>query len=387
MRIEISDRLKKLPPYLFVEIDKKKKAALSEGRDIIDLGVGDPDQPTPKHIIEALYKAASDPATHRYALDKGMSELRNRIAAWYRDRFGVRLNPDTEILPLIGSKEGIAHIPLAFLNRGDVVLAPNPSYPPYRGGAILAGGVAFDLPLLEENSFLPDFTGIPNATLKKSKLLFLNYPNNPTGAVSDSSFFKDAISFASKNNIIICHDAAYTEIAYEGYKAPSFLSIPGAKELGIEFHSLSKIYNMTGWRIGFACGNENVIKALTTVKSNIDSGIFNAIQRAAITALDGPEKFLNDLRTLYQKRRDIVVEGLNSLGWNIVKPQATFYIWFKVPKDYTSTTFAEFLLEKADMVVTPGNGFGKYGEGYMRIALTVPDERLKEAITRLKKIL
>ena len=387
MRIEISDRLKKLPPYLFVEIDKKKKAALNEGRDIIDLGVGDPDQPTPKHIIEALYKAASDPATHRYALDKGMPELRNRIAVWYRDRFGVRLNPDTEILPLIGSKEGIAHIPLAFLNRGDVVLAPNPSYPPYRGGAILAGGTPFDLPLLEENSFLPDFTRIPNATAKKSKLLFLNYPNNPTGAVCDSSFFEDAISFASKNNIIICHDAAYTEIAYEGYKALSFLSTPGAKELGIEFHSLSKIYNMTGWRIGFACGNENVIKALTTVKSNIDSGVFNAIQRAAITALDGPEKFLNDLRALYQKRRDIVVEGLNSLGWNVTKPQATFYIWFKAPKDYTSATFAEFLLEKADMVVTPGNGFGKYGEGYMRIALTVPDERLKEAITRLKKIL
>ena len=387
MKINISDRLKALPPYLFVEIDKKKKAAISEGRDIIDLGVGDPDQPTPQYIIDGLNKAASNPANHHYALDAGLPALKDRIARWYRDRFNVELNPETEILPLIGSKEGIAHTPLAFVNPGDVVLAPNPSYPPYRGSTILAGGVVKDLPLLEENSFLPDLNSVPKDAAKKAKLLFLNYPNNPTGAVAEPSFFKEVVSFASKNNIIVAHDAAYTENAYDGYRPASFLEAKGAKDVGVEFHSLSKIYNMTGWRIGFACGNAEVIKGLAKVKSNMDSGIFNAIQRSAVTALDGPKEFLKDMNSLYQERRDCLVKGLNSMGWKVKSPKATFYVWAKVPKDQTSATMAELLLDKADIIATPGIGFGKYGEGYVRMALTVPIERLQKALSRLKKVL
>ncbi len=387
MKIDISQRLKALPPYLFVEIDRKKKAALKEGRDIIDLGIGDPDQPTPKFIIDGLSEAVSDPSTHRYALDAGLPELKTRVARWYKERFNVKLNPDTEILPLIGSKEGIAHLPMAFVNPGDTVLASNPSYPPYRGGPILAGGKVHDLPLLEENSFVPDLGAVPASTAKKARLMFINYPNNPTSACAEPGFFKDVVSFAAKNNIIIAHDAAYTEIAYDGYRPGSFLSAPGAKEVGIEFHSLSKIYNMTGWRIGFACGNESVIKGLSKVKSNIDSGVFNAIQRTAITALDGPKEFLEELIALYKERRDTLVGGLTSIGLKTFKPKATFYVWIKVPKGYNSTSFAGTLLEKSDIVATPGVGFGKYGVGFVRMALTVPVERLKEAVSRLKKAL
>jgi len=387
MRIELSDRLKKLPPYLFVEIDRKKKAALEEGRDIIDLGIGDPDQPTPKYVIDALNQAANDPSTHRYALDAGLPELKNRIARWYRERFGVTLDPATEILPLIGSKDGIAHLPFAFVNRGDVVLIPNPSYPPYRGSTILAEGEVCDLPLREENAFLPDLTKITPSLAKRAKILFLNYPNNPTGAIANPEFFDRVIKFAAKNNIIVAHDAAYTETAFDGYKPSSFLASEGARAVGIEFHSLSKIYNMTGWRIGFACGNADIIRALAKVKSNIDSGVFNAIQRAAIAALDGPKEFLDDMRSLYQERRDILVNGLNSIGWQVPMPKATFYVWAKVPKGYTSASFAELALDKANVVVTPGVGFGKHGEGYVRMALTVPRKRLEEAVNRFKALL
>lgn len=379
--IKESDRLKKLPPYLFAEIDRLKKEAIDNGRDIIDLGVGDPDQPTPPHIIEKLYEAAKDPANHRYALDRGLSRLREAVATWYKKRFGVDLDPKVEVLPLIGSKEGIAHIPLAFVNPKDAVLVPDPCYPPYRSGTIFAGGVVHPMPLLEENKFLPDLGKIRG----RSKLMFLNYPNNPTAAVASLEFFREVVDFARRNGVIVCHDAAYTEIAFDGYKAPSFLELDHAKEVGVEFHSLSKIYNMTGWRIGFVCGNSEIIGALRKVKSNIDSGIFQAIQLAAVCALEGPQDHLRDLAELYQARRDILVEGLTSLGWKVSKPKATFYVWARVPEGYTSAGLAKALLETTDVVTTPGAGFGGSGEGYIRMALTVDKERIKEAVARIKK--
>jgi LL-diaminopimelate aminotransferase len=383
---QLAKKLQSLPPYLFLEIDKAKRKARAEGRDIIDLGIGDPDQPTPKYIIEALYKAAQDPSNHRYALDQGMPALRQSIERWYKRRFNVNLDPNLEILPLIGSKEGIAHFPLAFLNQGDYSLIPDPCYPPYKGGTILSGGKPYLMPLLESNSFLPDFKKIPLSVLKKAKIMFLNYPNNPTGATAEKSFYKDAISFARKHKIIIVSDLAYSEMSYDGYSPSSMLEVEGAKDLVIEFHSLSKTYNMTGWRVGWACGNEKLIAALAKVKSNIDSGIFSAVQLAGIAALDGPEEHIKNMCSLYSERRDILISGLNSLGWQVNNLKATFYAWIKVPQKYDSIKFAGMILKKADIVVTPGVGFGKYGEGYIRMALTVDKARIKEALNRLKNI-
>ena len=313
MKVEFSERLKNLPPYLFVEIDKAKRKARQEGRDLVDLGIGDPDLPTPKHIIERLHEAAKDPKNHKYALDQGMPELRKAIADWYKKRFHVSLNPETEILPLIGSKEGIAHMPLAFVNSGECVLTPNPSYPPYRGSTILSDGQTYDMPLLFENNFLPDFKRIPAGLLARAKLMFLNYPNNPTGAVADKAFYQKAIDFASQHTIIIAHDAAYSEMAYDGYAPMSFLEVEGAKEVGVEFHSLSKTYNMTGWRIGWVCGNADIIAGIAKVKSNIDSGIFSAIQVAGIEALTGAQDHIRNMRALYQGRRDALCDGLKAL--------------------------------------------------------------------------
>jgi LL-diaminopimelate aminotransferase len=383
---QLSRKLQSLPPYLFLEIDKAKRKARAEGRDIIDLGIGDPDQPTPQYIIEALYKAAQDPANHRYALDQGMPALRHAIENWYKRRFNVNLDPNLEILPLIGSKEGIAHFPLAFLNQGDYSLVPDPGYPPYKGGTILSGGKPYLMPLLESNAFLPDFKKIPLSVLKKARIMFLNYPNNPTGATAEKSFYKEAISFARKYKITIVSDLAYSEMSYDGYSSSSMLEVEGAKDIVMEFHSLSKTYNMTGWRVGWACGNEKLIAALAKVKSNIDSGIFSAVQLAGIAALDGSEEHIENMRRLYQERRDILIRGLDSLGWQANNPKATFYVWIKVPRKYDSIRFAGMILEKADIVVTPGVGFGKYGEGYIRMALTVNKERIKEALIRLKKI-
>jgi len=387
MNIERSDRLKKLTPYLFVEIDRAKKKARSQGRDIIDLGVGDPDIPTPKFIIDELHKASLDESTHRYALDAGLLELRKAIAEWYKTRFNVTLDPETEILPLIGSKEGIAHIPLAFVNPGDRVLIPDPCYPPYRSGTIFAGGEPIYMPLLEDNAFLPDLKKIKPDAAKRAKIIFANYPNNPTGAIASKEFFKDLIAFAKKFNIIVCHDAAYSEINFDGYKAPSFLEIEGSKEIGVEFHSFSKTYNMTGWRIGFVCGNKDVISGLAQVKSNIDSGVFTAIQIAGIAALKSGIKNAIQFGSMYQERRDTVINGLARLGWKIQKPKATFYVWAHTLKGYDSTSLAKHILEKADVVITPGVGFGTYGEGYIRIALTVGKDRLAEAIERIKKVI
>ncbi|MFH1644916.1 MAG: LL-diaminopimelate aminotransferase [Candidatus Omnitrophota bacterium] len=384
IKVDLAERIKKLPPYLFAEIDRVKNQAKAEGRDIIDLGVGDPDVPTPPHIIDELYEAAKNPSNHRYALDQGLDELRKAIAHWYKRRFNVDLDPVTEVLPLIGSKEGIAHMPLAFVNPGDEVLIPDPCYPPYKSGTIFAGGVPYLMPLLAQNKFLPDFESIDYQVAQRSKLMFLNYPNNPTSAIADESFFKRAIEFANSYGTIICHDAAYTELAYDDYKPLSFLQVEGAKEVGIEFHSLSKTYNMTGWRIGFACGNAEVIAALKKIKSNIDSGIFQAIQIAGIAALQSEDSLLSELNSVYKKRRDVLVDGLNRIGWKVDKPKATFYVWIPVPPGYTSTELAKALLEKADIVVTPGVGFGPNGEGYIRMALTVKEQRLLEAIKRIE---
>ena len=388
MKVEFSQRLNKLPPYLFAEIDKAKRKARAEGADIIDLGIGDPDQPTPNHIIEKLNEASHDPANHRYALDQGMDILRAAVKKWYEARFGVSLNHSDEILPLIGSKEGIAHIPLAFINKGDYSLVPEPCYPPYKGGTILAGGTPFIMPLLEENNFLPRLDKIPNRVLKKAKFLFLNYPNNPTSACAELSFYNEVVKFAKKHAIIVLHDAAYSEINFDGYKPPSFLQAKGACDVGIEFHSLSKTYNMTGWRIGWACGNKKIIGGLAKVKANTDSGIFSAIQLAGVEALNGPQEYIAAMCRLYQQRRDALVEGLNRIGWQAAKPKATFYVWVKLPKSHkASIKFAKFLLDEASIVVTPGCGFGQSGEGYVRMALTASEDRIKEAIERLKKVL
>jgi len=383
---KLSKKVQSLPPYLFLEIDKAKRRAKAEGRDIIDLGIGDPDQPTPRHIIEVLSKAALDPDNHRYALDQGMPILRNAIKSWYKKRFNVDLAPDTEILPLIGSKEGIAHFPLAFLNSGDLALVPDPCYPPYKGGTILAGAKPYIMPLLESNSFLPDLNKIPLNARRKAKIMFVNYPNNPTGACANDDFYKKLIEFAAKNKIIIISDLAYSEMTYIGYKPRSLLELNGAKEVVIEFHSLSKTYNMTGWRVGWACGNAQLVSALAKIKSNIDSGIFSAIQIAGVAALETDQEFVNKMCQLYQERRDILVDGLNSLGWKVKKPKATFYIWIKIPIKADSISFAARLLKNADIVATPGVGFGKYGESYIRMALTVPKDRIKIALERIKKI-
>ncbi len=384
LKIDTADRLKNLPPYLFAQLDGLKKEAFAKGKDLIDFGIGDPDIPTPEHIIKRLYEAARDPKTHRYATNFGLMQLRQAAAKWYEGRFGVEVDPHTEILPLIGSKEGISHIPLAFLNPGDAALVPDPCYPPYKSGTILAGGVPYLMPLLETNNFLPVFKDIDRQVARQAKLMFLNYPNNPTAATASKNFFEEAVKFARDNNIIVCHDAAYSEIAFDGYKPVSFLEVDGAKEIGIEFHSLSKTYNMTGWRMGFALGNKKVINCLAQVKSHIDSGIFRAVQFAGIVALSNTNH-LAELLSIYKERRDVLVEGLKGLGWNINKPKATFYVWASVPSGYTSMELSKTLLDKYGIVVTPGVGFGQNGEGFIRFALTVSVDRIKESIERIKK--
>ena len=381
---EKAERLKKLPPYLFKEIDRKKSEVRARGVDIIDLGIGDPDLPTPPHIIEALKKAAEDPGNHRYPSYSGMGDFKEAVAKWYQERFGVELDPDTEVVSLIGSKEGIAHFPLAFVNPGDVALVPAPAYPVYHIATMFAGGESYFMPLLSENSFLPDLNAIPDKITSRARIMFLNYPNNPTSAVADLEFFRKVVEFARNNNILVCHDAAYTEMAFDGYRPPSFLAADGAKEVGIEFHSLSKTYNMTGWRIGFAVGNREAIDGLGAIKSNIDSGVFQAVQMAGIEAIRGDQSCVRDMVQVYSRRRDLMVKGLRDVGFEVESPRATFYLWIKVPEGYTSAELTERLLEDAGLVVTPGNGFGGPGEGYFRIALTQKRARLAEAVERLK---
>jgi LL-diaminopimelate aminotransferase len=384
-RFEIAERLKKLPPYLFVEMDRAKKKAQEEGRDIIDLGIGDPDLPTPRFIVEAMKKAMRDPRNHRYPLDQGLPQFRAAAAAWLKTRFGTAFDPESEIYPLIGSKEGIAHIPLAFVNPGEMVLVPEPCYPPYKSGTYFAGAEPLIMPLKVEHRFLPDLKTVNHALLHRVRMMFLNYPNNPTAATCDLKFFKDVVEFARKHNIIVCHDAAYSEVVFDGYRSPSIFEADGAREVAIEFHSLSKTFNMTGWRIGFACGNRELIAGLAKIKSNIDSGVFFAIQWAGVAALKGYPSHMRSVIRIYSQRRDVLVDGLKKLGWDVEKPKATFYVWARVPKRYTSATFAKALLEKCDIVVTPGNGFGECGEGYVRMAITVDKRRLAEAVERIRK--
>jgi len=384
--IKLADRIKNLPPYLFASIDRMKQAALAEGIDVIDLSIGDPDIPTPTHIVQAMKKAVEMPEHHRYPSYKGMLSFREAVASWYKKRFNVVLDPAEEILSLIGSKEGIGHIPLAFVNPGDVVLVPSPGYPVYPVGTLFAGGQPYIMPLSEDNGFLPDFTTIPEGILTRAKLMFLNYPNNPTAALASQEFFKQAIDLAKRYNIIICHDAAYSEVYFESEKPLSFLEVEGAKEVGIEFHSLSKTYNMTGWRIGVAVGNREVLAGLGKIKTNVDSGIFQAIQAASIVALQTEDVLLRELRRTYQERRDVLHGGLSTLGIKVTKPKASFYVWAHVPPPYDSTGFAVHLLKNAGVLGTPGVGFGAPGEGYIRFALTQPAARIREAIERIKKV-
>ena len=387
INIEPANRVKHLPPYLFAVIDKMKEKALAKGIDLIDLSIGDPDTPTPGHIIEAMQKAVKNPAHHQYPSYMGMLSFRQAVADWYKKRFNVTLDPKTEVVSLIGSKEGIGHMPLAFINPGDYVLVPAPGYPVYPVATLFAGGISYEMPLLEANNYLPDLTRIPKYILKKAKLMFINYPNNPTAACADKAFFKDIIAFARKHNIIICHDAAYTEMYYGSEKPLSFMQVPGAKDVGIEFHSLSKTYNMTGWRIGFAVGNKSAVAGLGKIKTNIDSGIFQAIQEAGIVALKTKDAELKKLRKMYRERRDVLFNGLKKLGLEVNKPKATFYLWVKCPNGVSSMDFTALLLNKAGILTTPGNGFGTPGEGYIRFALTVPVKRMKEALTRIQNIL
>lgn len=383
--LESPERLKQLPPYLFAEIDRRKRELRAQGKNVIDLGVGDPDIPSPDFVVKALQEAAAVPANHRYALDAGMPEFRQSIASWFERRYGVKLDKDLEILPLIGSKEGIAHLPLAVLNPGDVSLIPDPGYPVYRSGTLFAGGIPHVMPLLESNDFLPDLSSIDPALLKKAKLLYINYPNNPTSAVASKSFYQEVVEFARKHQILICSDAAYNEAGYDGYEAPSILEIHGAKEVAIELHSLSKTFNMTGWRVAFAVGNPEALKLLAKVKSNCDSGIFQAIQMAAKKALDEGDPWVKQNMLVYQKRRDVLVEGFKKIGWPIKAPKATFYCWIPVPPGSTSSELALKFLTELNIVVTPGNGFGPNGEGYFRISLTVSEPHIKEAIERIAK--
>jgi LL-diaminopimelate aminotransferase len=386
MVFERANRLKELPPYLFQELDRLKAEVQAKGVDVIDLGVGDPDLPTPPHIVEALREAVKDPSTHRYPSYSGMNDFRDCVARWYERRFGVKLEPSREVITLIGSKEGIAHIPLAFINPGDIVLVPSPAYPVYHAGTVLAGGKSYFMPLTADRNFLPDLDAIPPSVAQQAKMMFINYPNNPTGATAEAEFFEKVVAFAKKYEIIVCHDAAYSEMSFDGYRPMSFLEVKGAKDVGIEFHSLSKTYNMTGWRLGFAVGNAEVIGGLGQVKSNIDSGAFNAVQKAGIVALEGDQSCVREMQRIYQERRDVLIEGLRSVGLSPFVPKATFYVWCPVPEGTTSTGFAMTLLKEAGIVTTPGNGFGEPGEGYIRMALTVSKERIKEAVERMKKL-
>lgn len=375
--------MQKLPPYLFARIEKKLEKAQEEGVDVISLGIGDPDRPTPEHIIEAMARAIANPANHRYPTSVGLLSFRQAVADWFKRRFGVTLDPREEVVALLGSKEGIAHIAFCFLEPGDMALIPDPGYPVYSIGTILVGAEPYYMPLRAENGFLPVLEDIPEDVARRAKLLHLNYPNNPTGAFADREFFMKVIEFARNYDILICHDHAYSEIAFDGQKPISLLEVEGGREVGIEFHSFSKSFNMTGWRLGWACGNAEAIEVLTRFKSNVDSGVFQAVQEAGIAALSGSQECIEEMCAVYQERRDAVVEGLNRMGWKLNSPPGTIYVWAPVPQGYTSASFAELVLDKAGVVITPGVGYGQYGEGYFRIALTVEVERIQEALERM----
>lgn len=378
-----SKRLQRVPSYLFSDLDRKQEALQAQGIDVINLGVGDPDLPPPPHVVEALQEALKDPASHRYPPYAGTREFREAVAQWFHRRFGVHLDPDREVLALIGSKEGLAHLPWALIDPGDVVLVPDPGYPVYKTAVLLADGEPYPVPLDPQSGFLPDLERIPPEIARRAKLFFLNYPNNPTAGVATGEFFADLVKYAQDYGIILVQDNSYSEIAYDGYRPPSLLEIDGAKEVGVEFHSLSKTYCITGWRIGFVVGNAEVVAALGKLKTNLDSGVFRAIQQAGTVALTGPQEAVRERLEVFQRRRDFVVGRLRELGWEVPLPKATFYIWLPTPDGSSSKEFTETVLERTGVVVTPGSGYGERGEGYVRLSITVPDVRLEEAVNRI----
>ncbi len=382
--MQLTERIKKIPPYLFALVDKKKAEARAKGIDIIDLGIGDPDLPTPDFIVEEMVKAVRNPQNHNYPPYDGTLPFRTAVSQWFEHRFGVAIDPSTEVLSLIGSKEGIAHSFLTFLDAGDIALLPDPGYPAYQVNALIAGAIPYSVPATEATNYEPELDKIPAEIIAKAKILFLNYPSNPTGAVASDAFYEKAIAFAKQHNILICMDLAYSEVYFDGLKPKSILQFPGGKDVAIEFHTLSKTFNMTGWRIGMAVGNAEAVQALGKIKTNMDSGIFKAIQEAVIPALKDYQPFVDAQNKIYQLRRDIIVDGLNSLGWALQKPKATFYIWAPIPKGTTSEQFTIDLLDKTGILVVPGSGYGQYGEGYFRISITTPEPRLHEAIERLR---
>ena len=382
--MKFSSRLDKLAPYPFVEISRIIAKKRAEGVEIVTFGIGDPDIPTPDPIVDRLIEASRTPANHRYPETDGLPEVREAIATWYKDRFGVdNLDPGTEVLPLIGAKEGIGHVAFCFLDPGDIALVPDPGYPVYAAGTLFAGAESYYMPLLEENGWLPDLDAIPSDVARNAKVLWLNYPNNPTGAVADSDYYRKAIAFARENDVALLHDAAYSEVVFDGYKALSFLEVEGAKEVGIEFHSLSKCFNMTGWRFGSAVGNADIIQALFKIKSNLDSGVPQAIQEMAIEALTGSQQHIKDNNAIYQNRRDKVMDALIQLGLGVVPPKAALYVWARVPEGYTSASFTARLLDDLAIVVTPGSSYGEHGEGYIRLSLTTPDDMIDKGVDRL----
>lgn len=383
--LQEAKRIQQLPPYLFARIEQRIAQAKEDGVDVISLGIGDPDRPTPKHIIDKAAGQLYNSENHQYPSSVGMLSFRQAVAQYYKNRFNVELDAKSEVVTLIGSKEGIAHISWCYLDPGDISLVPDPGYPVYGTGSALAGAQPYIMPLKAENKFLPDLDAIPEDVAKKAKLMFLNYPNNPTGAIASLDFYKKVVDFAKKYDILVCHDSAYQDLSFDGYLAPSFLEVPDAKEIGIEFGSCSKPYNMTGWRIGWAAGNPQAINALGRLKSNLDSGQFQAIQYAGIAALTGPQDSVKEISKVYQERRDIVVNGLNSMGWKLEAPKSTIYVWAPVPKGYDSMSFAEYVFEKSGVVVTPGNGYGEHGEGFFRISLCIEQERIQEALERIKQ--
>ncbi len=379
------ERIKRIPPYIFAEIDKKKAEAKAKGMDIVDLGIGDPDLPTPDFILDKMAEAIRKPEHHDYPPYQGTQEFRESVATWFQGRFGVTLNPNSEVLSLIGSKEGIAHSFLSFMDPGDIAIVPDPGYPAYAVGALIAGGEPYYVQVNEDNNYEPDLDSIPQEVIDKATLIFLNFPGNPTGSLASDAFYENAIAWAKKHNILICNDLAYSEVYYDGEKPRSILEFPGAMDVAIEFHSLSKTFNMTGWRVGMVVGNEEAVQTLGKIKTNMDSGVFKAIQETAAYALLNGDSFIETQNKLYQERRDIIVNGLRELGWNIEAPKATFYIWLPVPEGKKSQDFTIELLETTGVLVVPGTGYGPNGEGYFRISITAKNDRLEEAIKRFKE--
>lgn len=383
--MKLSQRLSQLQPYPFVEISRIIAEKRAKGDDVVTFGIGDPDIPTPDHILDRLIRASSNPPNHRYPETDGLPDLREAMVAWYSQRFGVSLDPATEVLPLIGAKEGIGHASFCLIDPGDIALIPDPAYPVYAVGTMFAGGVSYSMPLLEENGWLPDLDAIPVDIANRAKVMWLNYPNNPTAATADMNYYAKVVQFARQYEVAILHDAAYSEVTFDDYVSPSFMEIDGSRDVGIEFHSLSKCFNMTGWRVGMAVGNAGLIKALFQIKSNLDSGIPQAIQEMAIEALTAPQDCIRDNNAIYQKRRDKVVNTLNKLGLQTTPPKASLYVWAKVPQGYSSSGFAARLLEDTSIVVTPGTSYGQQGEGYIRLSLTTPDEQVDKGLARLDK--